>query len=61
MQEIVIAILSREDDPIWLTQEMTMGTTTSKPLFLIIREDVNFKAGILGDIEYVRFPISNFS
>ncbi len=52
---------SRNEDLTWLTQEMTAADVSGKPIFLLVQEDVAFKPGILGDIEYILFPIGRFS
>lgn len=60
-QEIVIVILSKKDDATWLIQEATGAAFINKPLILLIEGGVEFKPGILGDIEYIQFPSENIS
>ncbi len=54
-QELVIAIVSRDEDVTWITQEIATANAVDKPLFLLILEGLALKPGILGDLEYVRF------
>lgn len=60
-QEIVIAIISKKEDYVWLTQETTGATVLEKPLFILIEEGVEFKAGIHSDLEFIKFPPENIS
>jgi hypothetical protein len=60
-QEVVIAVLSKQEDSTWLTQESAGAIFTGKPLVLLIEEGVTFKPGILGDLEYVRFASGQIS
>ena len=60
-QEVVIAILSKREDSTWLTQEAAGAAFTNKPLILLIEEEVAFKAGVLGDLEYIRFSEGQIS
>jgi hypothetical protein len=55
-QEIVIVVLTQGHDLTWLTQEMTGASFSEKPLFVLVESGADFKSGILGDLEYVRFP-----
>lgn len=55
-QEIVVVVLSAQQDPAWLIQEATAADVSEKPIIILVEEGVDFKAGLLGDIEYVRFP-----
>ena len=32
-----------------------------KPLILLVEEGIEYKAGVLGDLEYVRFPMGHVS
>ena len=52
-QEVVVVVVSRREDQTWLTQETTLASVTGKPLFLLVQNDVEFKPGILGDIEHI--------
>lgn len=54
--DMVVAILTPSDDITWITQEMAAAQAMEKPLFLLVQDEVSFKAGILGDLEYIRFP-----
>lgn len=60
-QEVVIAILSRKEDAAWLTQEAAGATFTNKPLIIALAEGVDFNPGVLGDLEYIRFPAGQIS
>jgi hypothetical protein len=57
----VIAVLSKQEDSTWLTQESAGAIFTGKPLILLIEEGVTFKPGILGDLEYFRFASGQIS
>lgn len=54
-QEVVIIILSERQDMTWLIQEMTGANFSEKPIIILVEEGVEFKPGILGDINYIRF------
>jgi hypothetical protein len=54
-QEVVIVVLSEKQDMTWLIQEMTGADFAQKPIILLVEEGVEFKAGVLGDLEYIRF------
>ena len=54
-QELVLAIISEREDFTWLIQEMTGASFTEKPLFVLLEEGTDFKSGVLGDLEYIRF------
>jgi len=54
-QEIVIVVLSKQEDITWLTQEMSGAEFAGKPIMLLIEQGVEFKLGVLGDLEYVQF------
>jgi hypothetical protein len=60
-QEVVIALLSQQEDSTWLTQESAGAAFTDKPLILIIEEGVSFKPGLHGDLEYIRFAAGQVS
>jgi hypothetical protein len=57
-QEVVIVIVSQQEDTTWLIQEATGATFAEKPLILLIEQGVEFKPGILGDLEYIQFSKS---
>lgn len=54
-KELVIAIVSPKDDNTWLIQEMAGADFLGKPLIPLVEEGAQFKPGVLGDIEYIRF------
>jgi len=54
-QEIVLAIVSEREEFTWLLQEMTGANFIEKPLVALVEEGVDFKSGVLGDLEYIRF------
>jgi len=60
-QEIVTVILSEKQDPTWLTQEIAGADFIQKPIILLIEEGVEFKPGIIGDLEYIPFPKNRIS
>jgi len=60
-QQIVIAIVSEREEFTWLIQEMTGATFTEKPLFVLVEEGADFKSGVLGDLEYIRFEKSRIA
>jgi hypothetical protein len=60
-QEVVIVIVSKKGDITWLIQEATGAAFVEKPLILLIEKGVEFKAGILGDLEYIEFPQGHIS
>lgn len=60
-QEVVIAIISENEDMTWLLQEAAGAAFIDKPLMLLIEEGIEFKPGILGDLEYVEFPKDHVS
>ena len=55
-QQIVIVVLSKQGDVTWLTQEMSGAEFAGKPIVLLVEQGVEFKPGVLGDIEYIQFP-----
>jgi hypothetical protein len=54
-QEIVIVVMSQKQDLTWLVQESAGASLAAKPIFLLIERGVEFKPGILGDLEYILF------
>lgn len=60
-QEVVVVVMSKRDDFTWLIQEMTGASFADKPLIVLVEEGVDFKAGILGDLEYIKYPTANVS
>jgi len=54
-QEIVIVVVSKKADFTWLVQEVAGADFLKKPVFLLVQEDTEFKPGILGDLEFIRF------
>jgi len=60
-QEIVVVIISARHDITWLTQETTGASFADKPLIVLVEEGAEFKPGILGDLEYIKFPSTNIS
>jgi hypothetical protein len=55
-QEIVMVVISQKDDYTWLIQEAAGADFSKKPIILLIQDGVEFTSGILGDLEYIRFP-----
>jgi hypothetical protein len=60
-QGIAVAILSRKEDMAWLIQEMAGADMKGKPLIVLFEEGVEFKPGLLGDLEYIRFGEGAFA
>ena len=58
-QELVVAIISSRVEFAWLQQEAATAHALMKPLFLLIEEGVDFKPGLLADLEYIKFPKGN--
>ena len=54
-QGVVIAILTRGDDSTWLVQESVLAEAHGKPLIVLRDISAEFKAGILGDLEFIPF------
>jgi hypothetical protein len=59
--DIVVAILTESEDPTWIVQEMSAATALEKPLFVLKQEGTAFKEGLLGDMEYIPFPLGEIS
>jgi len=60
-QDVVVAIISNRDDLTWLIQEMTGAELADIPLIALVEEETEFKSGILGDLEFIRFPKGQIS
>jgi hypothetical protein len=60
-QEVVIVIVSKNEDITWLIQEATGATFVEKPLILLVEEGIELKLGIFGDLEYIRFSVSHIT
>lgn len=56
--KIIVVVFSEKDDFTWLWQEATIESR-EKPLFVLLEEGLQWKAGIHGDIEYIKFPKGN--
>lgn len=54
--DILVAIVTPQDHPTWVTQEITLADTLNKSPFILKDADATFKGGILGDREYIEFP-----
>jgi hypothetical protein len=59
--DIFIAIVTPQDDQTWLIQETTAAEMLKKPIFILKQEDASLKSGILGDYEYIQFPVDQIS
>lgn len=55
---LAVVIFSAKDDFTWLIQESTTASP-KKPVLILVEEGVEWKSGIHGDIEYIRFPVGN--
>lgn len=60
-QEVVMTIWSEKEDFTWLVQETSGATFLEKPLIVLVEEGLEFKPGVLGDIEYIKFPKDHIS
>jgi len=60
-QEMALAIISERDDNTWLIQETMAAEFSNKPLILLVEDGVDFKPGILGDVEYIKFSKGHIS
>lgn len=54
-QAVVFVVLTPAEDSTWLTQESILGYAKDKPLFILRDSRVQFKAAMLGDLEYIPF------
>lgn len=54
-QEIAVVVISHNEDLTWVVQESASASVAAKPIFLLIERGVEFKPGILGDLEYILF------
>ncbi len=59
--DIVIAIISRQEDPTWLIQEAIAAKVFKKPLFILKEDSAEWKAGLLSDFERIPFPSGQIS
>jgi len=60
-QEIVIIIISQKENSTWLIQEAAGASFIGKPLFILLAEGTEYKAGIHGDLEFIEFPAGTIS
>jgi hypothetical protein len=59
--DLFFAIVTPHDDHAWLMQETSTAAAYSKPIFVLKQTDVDFKAGLLGDQEYIPFAPGELS
>jgi hypothetical protein len=59
--DMFVAILTPQDDPTWLIQECSAASVSNKPVFLLKRDDAQFKSGLLGDLEFIPFSKGQIS
>jgi hypothetical protein len=59
--DMFIAVITPQEDPTWLIQECVAASLSKKPVFLLKRDDAQFKSGILSDLEYIPFPKGQIS
>lgn len=59
--DMFVAIVTPQKDTTWLIQECITAKVTKKPVFLLKRDDVEFKSGMLGDLEFIPFPCGHVS
>lgn len=60
-KELVIAIISPKEDYVWLIQEMAGADFLGKPLIPLVEQGVDFKGGVHGDLEYIKFKDGEIS
>ena len=53
--DIFVAIVNPQDDHTWIIQETSFAHSKEKQLIILVDHEANFKAGLLGDIEYIPF------
>lgn len=51
----MIIIVSVRDGFTWPIQEMSGASFSDKPLIVLVEEGADFKPGVLGDLEYIKF------
>lgn len=59
--DILMAIVTDQDDMTWLTQELSTAHALKKSIFILKSTDADLKSGILGDHEYIAFPPKQLS
>jgi hypothetical protein len=59
--DMFVAIVTPQEDTTWLIQECIAAKVSKKPVFLLKREDLEFKPGMLGDLEFIPFPSGHVS
>lgn len=55
--QAVVFVLLTPGDSTWLTQESMVGYAAGKPLFVLVERSVDFKSGMLADLEYIPFTL----
>ena len=45
----------------WIVQEIAWAAALKKPCLLLVQKDVSFSQGLLGDIEFISFEVSNYA
>ena len=63
--DIVIAVIEPtegEREPSqWIVQEIAYAAALKKTCLLLVQKDVHFAEGILGDVEFINFEVSNYA
>ena len=59
--DIFMVIITSQEDPTWLNQEMTAARYLKKPIFILRQKETPLKLGLLGDHEYIQFPKGQIS
>ncbi len=59
--DVVLAIVTPQENKTWIDQEMAISKVLGKDLFILKQADVDFVPGILGDHEYIPFPEKELS
>lgn len=59
--DIFMAIVTPQDDHTWITQETIFAASKDKQPIVLVDDSLNFKSGMLGDIEYIHFTHEHLS
>ena len=59
--DVLFAIVTPQEDTTWITQEITRADALMKIPFILKEKNAPFKAGLLGDREYIAFSEGHIS
>ncbi len=59
--DMFVALVTPQDDHTWITQETMFADSNGKQPIVMVDDSVNYKAGMLGDKEYIPFPAGHLS